>query len=84
MSDRRRARAEQPTGGPLVVPERLQRFVAAEWATEDDDRPGEEWAARGARLHRRYSDARKAWADERGLTLAEMRRLIPRREVVDR
>ena len=48
------------------MPERLTRFVPAEWPDPEDDRPEFNDRARAVFTWRRYCKARRAWIQARG------------------
>ena len=64
-SERRRLRTLAPPDDGNPVPVALRRYVEADWLEDGPD----EWVERSLRAHRRWSDARRAWATLNGYDL---------------
>jgi len=67
-----------------MPPERLWSFHYPDWRDEVPAAERDAYAHPTYAAYRRYRAARKAWADEHGITLADLHRLVPRPVVVDR
>jgi hypothetical protein len=76
-------RRRQPVD-PERPPERLWSFHYPDWQDEVSEAERDAYAHPTYAAFRLYQATKRQWAAEHGLTLAEMRKLIPAPVVVDR
>ncbi|MEV5711254.1 hypothetical protein [Actinoallomurus sp. NPDC052274] len=69
---------------PDLPPERLWRFSYPDWKDEVSPEEQARYAHPTYAAFRRYRAACNEWAEQHGMTPAEMHRLVPRPVVVDR
>jgi hypothetical protein len=77
-------RRRERSAGEEAPPERLWSFRYADWRDEVPEADRDAYAHPTYAAFRLYQATRREWAAEHGLTLAEMRKLIPAPVVVDR